>query len=356
MMSVDRLMRDAVTRNIFPGARLLVSKAGTVLLDKGYGRANIYKNETVSLDTVFDLASLTKPLATTLAAMVLIQKGRLFLEQSLGDLIPDFADSAKAGIQTRQLLDHTAGLPDYRPYYQTLRRFPYELRKEALRGLIIEEPLISTIGEKTLYSDIGFMVLQWIIETVAGTDLNAFIKTEIYDPLGVQNLFFVRHDQFIPDKNYAATEFCPWRQKVLIGQVHDDNAYVVGGVAGQAGLFGTAESVHAVLHELLKNYYGDSSKHVFKPDLVNLFFRKSPGSDRALGFDVPSPKGSSSGGLFNRDATVGHLGFTGTSFWMDLDKQVIVILLTNRVHPSRSNEQIKEFRPLIHDEVMKKIC
>jgi CubicO group peptidase (beta-lactamase class C family) len=140
---------------------------------------------------------------------------------------------------------------------------------------------------------------------------------------------------------------------LLIGRVHDDNAYVMGGVAGHAGLFGTADSVHIILHELLKNFHGDPSKHLFQPEWVRLFLQKSPGSQRALGFDMPSPVGSSSGDFFNREATVGHLGFTGTSFWMDLDMQVIVILLSNRIHPSRANEQIKVFRPLIHDEVMK---
>ncbi|MCK5783767.1 MAG: serine hydrolase, partial [Desulfobacterales bacterium] len=141
----------------------------------------------------------------------------------------------------------------------------------------------------------------------------------------------------------------------LNGRVHDDNAYVMGGVAGHAGLFGTAESVHAIVLELLKSFHGNPLLHIFQPDLVRSFFHKPDRNGRVLGFDVPSPIGSSCGELFKRDATVGHLGFTGTSFWMDLEQQVIVILLTNRIHPSRNNEQIKKFRPLIHYQVMKQL-
>ncbi|PIP38386.1 MAG: serine hydrolase [Desulfobacterales bacterium CG23_combo_of_CG06-09_8_20_14_all_51_8] len=353
MKSADRLMHAAVAENIFPGAHLLVSHAGNIVFDKAYGRANIYTGEAVTRDTVFDLASLTKPLATTLAVMILTQEGRICLDQTLAAIIPDFAASSKADIQIRHLLDHTSGLPDYRPYYQTISRFPFDRRKPALKNLILAESLMSAIGEKTRYSDIGFMILEWVIEKVAGLSLNDFVRARIYDPLGIQNLFFIGHDRCIIEKSYAATEFCPWRRMLLIGRVHDDNAYVLGGVAGHAGLFGTAGSVHVILHELLKNFHGDPSKQLFQPKLVRLFLQKSPGSDRALGFDMPSRAGSSSGKFFTPDATVGHLGFTGTSFWMDLDKQIILILLTNRVHPSRSNEQIRAFRPLIHDEVMK---
>lgn len=356
MNSVDGLMREATARNIFPGARLLVARAGRILLDKAYGQANIYSREAVTRTTLFDLASLTKPLATTLALVKLIQKGKLQLDQTLAAILPDFAASSKGDIPIHRLLDHTSGLPDYRPYYLEIRHLPVDRRKEALQHRIIAEPLVSVIGEKTRYSDIGFMILQWVAEGLSGISLDDFVKTEIYDPLGVENLFYIRHDRFIPAGKYAATEFCPWRQRMLAGQVHDDNAYVMGGVAGHAGLFGSASAVHAVLEELLYNFHGNPSKRVFSPDLVRLFFRKNPGGDRALGFDMPSAVGSSSGNHFTLDSTVGHLGFTGTSFWMDLDLQMIVILLTNRVHPSRANESIKVFRPLIHDQVMKEFC
>jgi len=355
MNSVDLLMHQAVSENVFPGACLLVSLNGDILFNEAYGHANLYTGQAVTRDTVFDLASLTKPLATTLAVMVLIQQGKLRLDQPLFSIIHELNNTPKAGIQICHLLNHTSGLPDYCPYYQAIGQLPIELRKDALRKRLIAEPLVSEIGSQTLYSDIGFMILEWVIERLTGNMLNWFVKKQIYDCLGIKNLFYILHDDFIPVRDYAATELCPWRQKVLNGTVHDDNAYVMGGVAGHAGLFGTAESVHAILLELLKTFHGNSNTQIFQQDLVQFFFHKSITNDRVLGFDVPSPAGSSCGELFCRDATVGHLGFTGASFWMDLQQQVIVILLTNRVHPTRKNEQIKKFRPLIHNKVMKQL-
>ena len=342
-------------QNIFPGGRLLVSHAGGIFFNEAYGLANIFTGQAVTRDTVFDLASLTKPLATTLVVMMLIHEKKLRLDQTLSSIVSDFTNTPKADIQIHHLLTHTSGLPDYRPYYIDIHPLPFEHKKAALRKKIMSEPLVAEVGSQTLYSDIGFMVLEWVIELLSGMDLSCYVKEKIYAPLGIGNLFFIAHDQSIPDRNYAATELCPWRRILLNGMVHDDNAYVLGGVAGHAGLFGTAESVHAILLELLKTFHGDPSVHIFQPDLVRLFFHKSNKNERAIGFDVPSSTGSSCGELFCRDATVGHLGFTGTSFWMDLQQQVIVILLTNRIHPSRNNEQIKKFRPLIHNQVMKQL-
>jgi len=355
MNSVDVLMRQAIIEKIFPGAQLLISHEGTILFNEAYGLANIYTGQIVKRNTVFDLASLTKPLATTLAVMRLIQQGKLRLDHPLSSVISDFNNTPKADIQISHLLYHSSGLPDYRPYYLDIGRLPVELRKDALRKRLIAEPLISEIGKKMLYSDIGFMTLEWVIEQLSGRKLNRFVKEQIYDDLGIENLFFINQDHYVPDFDYAATELCPWRQMVLNGAVHDDNAYVMGGVGGHAGLFGTAESVHRIVLELLKAFHGHIKDQSFRPDLVRLFFKKIDSNERVLGFDVPSHVGSSCGDLFARDTTVGHLGFTGTSFWMDLQQQVIVILLTNRIHPSRNNDQIKKFRPLIHNMVMKQL-
>ncbi|MBW2435071.1 MAG: serine hydrolase, partial [Deltaproteobacteria bacterium] len=144
---------------------------------------------------------------------------------------------------------------------------------------------------------------------------------------------------------------CAWRRKVLVGQVHDENAYAVGGIEGHAGLFGSAADIHRLLIELLFTYHGQKHSDLFSKNLLHQFFRRLPGTDKALGFDAPSEKGASCGAIFSQKS-VGHLGFTGTSFWMDLERSVVVILLTNRVHPTRNNEQIKNFRPKLHDTVM----
>ncbi len=355
MNSVDALMRQAVSENVFPGGRLLVSQAGKIVFNEAYGLANTFTGQAVTRDTIYDLASLTKPLATTLAVMLLIQDAKLRLDQTLSSIISELSNTPKADIEIRHLLTHTSGLPDYRPYYIDISQLPVEHRKNALREKLISEPLISAIGKKTLYSDIGFMLLEWVIERISGAGLSDFVKEKIYDPMKIKDLFFIVHDRCIPNRNYAATELCPWRQILLNGRVHDDNAYVMGGVAGHAGLFGSPESVHAILLELLKTFHGKASKRIFDSDLVKSFLFKTDMQERTLGFDVPSPTGSSCGELFSRESTVGHLGFTGTSFWMDLQQQVIVILLTNRVHPSRNNEQIKKFRPVIHNQVLKQL-
>jgi CubicO group peptidase (beta-lactamase class C family) len=149
----------------------------------------------------------------------------------------------------------------------------------------------------------------------------------------------------------AATERCPWRQRLVKGEVHDENAFCLGGEAGHAGLFGTAEAVETLLGALLAAWHGRQGRGAFSPEIVRRFLAPPADGGRALGFDVPTPGASSSGRWFS-PFTVGHLGFTGTSFWMDLERQIIVVLLTNRVHPSRANERIRGFRPLLHDAVM----
>ncbi len=355
MQSVHQSMQQAVTDRIFSGAQLLVVRKKQTVWRQAYGVTDCYSGTPVTLNTLFDLASLTKPLATALGIMVLVQENKLGLEQQLWDVLPAFQGKATGTASISQLLYHTAGLTDYRPYYLTLKDLPAEERRSALKNLLTSEPLISVPGTTVRYSDIGFMILEWVVEQTAGIGLDSFVKDVVYDPLGVRDLFYVRHEISVPDKVFAATEQCPWRKKTLCGEVHDDNAWIMGGVAGHAGLFGTADAVSAVLGELLAGYCGDSGKTLFLPEIVSLFLRKAPAADRALGFDMPSPAGSSSGDGFTPDHTIGHLGFTGTSFWMDLEKQIYVILLTNRVHPTRENNRIREFRPVIHNLVMQEL-
>jgi CubicO group peptidase (beta-lactamase class C family) len=222
-----------------------------------------------------------------------------------------------------------------------------------------DEKPVYPIGMKTLYSDIGFMILSWIIETVSGKRLDHFVRDEIYQPAGLQELFFIDLDivgQKVHNhsKHFASTENCPWRKKVLIGEVHDDNAFVAGGVEGHAGLFGTAREVGRLLIMLQMQFHGHPASWVLDSKTIRKYLKKTGENERALGFDTPSPADSSCGHFFSQK-TVGHLGFTGTSFWMDLEKEINVVLLTNRVHPSRENIRIRAFRPIIHDMIMKNI-
>lgn len=360
MEKINSAMSDAVSDNIFPGAVLLVSVKGEILFFDAYGLANKFSGKKMTKNTVFDLASLTKPLATTLAVMNLVQEGRLEVEDKLISVIPQLAKTVKGEIRILNLLLHDSGLPDYRPYYLTLRELPKDEREYALRDMLIKEPLLCRPGENVLYSDPGFMLLRWVIETVSGCRLDHFLYDKIYKPLGLENLFFVDLDYRGKNRkglnqSFAATEFCPWRNILLEGMVHDENAYVMGGIDGHAGLFGTAGDVNLLLSELLFSFHGISKRNIIDGKLANHFLRRREGTGRVLGFDAPSLTGSSSGIHFSRNSA-GHLGFTGTSFWMDLDKFVIVILLTNRVHPARENVKIREFRPALHNIIMESVA
>ena len=355
MEAVDKLMRQAIGDKVFPGGVLLVSKEGEILFHEAYGVAHLSSRTPVTVETNFDLASLTKPLATTLAVMWLVQHNQIKLEQHLGQLLPEFEHTDKASIKPEHLLYHNSGLPDYRPYYKALNGVARDSRRKALRKLLVQEPCINPIGQTVLYSDLGFMILAWAVEHVAQRRLDHFVVDEVYHPLGIKHLFFITRN--IEDKKatFAATEKCPWRKKILEGQVHDENAYAVGGIEGHAGLFGTADDINRLLIELLSAYHGRTSAGFFRQDLLHQFFKPLSGTDKALGFDTPSRSGSSCGRRFSQNS-VGHLGFTGTSFWMDLERSVIVILLTNRLHPTRNNERIKKFRPEVHDAVINAIA
>lgn len=352
MNSVEKMMIDGLTHGVFPGAVLQVIANDKTVFKQAYGAANLFSGQPMTLDTCFDLASLTKPLATVLAIMVLVDRGKLALDQPIGDVCHDLSGSDKAGITIRQLLSHSSGLPPWRPFFLRLQHIPKQMRLETLRSWLVAEPLVFNPGQESDYSDLGFMVLQWILETVSGQALDQFVIDEVFTPLGIRGLFFNDTTRGIVGTHpYAATQLCPWRNQLMLGGVDDDNAYVTGGVAGHAGLFGHVNAVCRLLQALFASDHGDTRLGVFNPNLVSLFFTAPENQRWALGFDTPSPRGSSAGQYFAPDS-VGHLGFTGTSFWMDRRKGVIMVLLTNRVHPWRFNPGIKTFRPCLHDTVM----
>jgi len=347
---IKKLIQTALEDKVFPGGVLLASKKGEVLVQEAFGRTDVNTKTLVSPDTIYDLASLTKPLATTLAVMHLVDISSLRLGQTLGNLLPECIGTDKAGITVEHLLAHQSGLPDYRPFWKELSGQTSLEKDAALKERLIQESLEYQIGESTLYSDLGFMFLRWVVEQVSGAEMHRLVENEIYAPLGIKDLFFpVAQEPALT--RYAATEMCSWRNRLIQGIVHDENAYALGGVDGHAGLFGTASGVHDLLLEMLLAYFGRSHKGVLPQVLMRTFLNYDMGGERALGFDRPTPPGSSSGRYFNKNS-VGHLGFTGTSFWMDLEQAIIVILLTNRIHPTRENDKIRIFRPVIHDAVM----
>jgi CubicO group peptidase (beta-lactamase class C family) len=369
--SVDAELANAIEQGVFPGAAVIVKQAGRVLYRHACGFRRLEPDRApLDIETIFDVASLTKPLATTLAVLLCITEHSIHFEDPVSRFLPDFQGPGKERITIRHLLSHASGLPAWRPYFQSIREQEKSPGTETFLVLgtrharewvytqIQHDPLEATPGERAVYTDLGFILLGAIVERLSATTLDAYCQQRIFQPLALHHTAFLNqesHSQGIfarPD-HIAATERCPWRKRVICGEVHDDNAYAMGGVAGHAGVFSTVDDVDRLVSCLVDCYHG---KHDFVPPalLQQCWIRDGqvPGSTWALGWDTPSPQQSSAGELFSAHS-VGHLGFTGTSVWIDLERQVHVILLTNRVHPSRDNTAIRDFRPRFHNAVMK---
>lgn len=362
---LDRLFLEAIAQGVFPGgvfaiscgspsARQTVIKAYGQLWAAGLGPAH---HPAMTADVLFDLASLTKPLATVLGILCLKRQGLLRLHDSLADLLGPAVPADKCAITLTQLLQHCSGLPAHRPYFEGLRALPVEARREAILSLVLAEPLLSPPGEKVVYSDLGYILLGRIIEAVARQALDGFVAQRVYAPLGLETQIAFNplgSPRFRQGSRFAPTEACPWRQRILQGEVHDDNAHTLGGVAGHAGLFGTAAAVLSLTRFLLDLSKGRVEHPCLgQRELVEAIRRCGPpGSTWGLGFDTPSAQQSSAGDLLSRQS-FGHLGYTGTSFWCDPERDLSVVLLTNRVHPSRDNTLIRQFRPRFHDAVVR---
>lgn len=360
---IDKLINTAITEGVFAGAAVGVSMGTAEKRKKStgyYGHSSVIPQKNIlKKQDVFDLASLTKPLATTLAVLCLLKEKKIKTEETLGELFGLMVPGEKKKITIKQLLSHRSGLPAHKEYYRETNRTTEKKRKVLLLEKILKEKLENPPGRKTIYSDLGFMLLGLIIEKRAGVDLDRFFAERVAGPLGLSaRLFFNprKKEKNKKGKKYVATEDCPWRKKVLCGDVHDDNAYALGGVAGHAGLFGSLAGVLDLLCHLLDQWQDKSTHPAYdNKDLKDfLEYGNRTRGARALGFDRPQKKGSSSGDFFSA-RSVGHLGFTGCSFWVDPEKELIVVLLTNRVHPDRKNEKIREFRPRFHDMVIREI-
>ncbi len=354
---ITKFLKKGLKEKVYPGAVLLVARGEDIVFFHNVGnRTLIPQPLPMEKETMFDLASLTKPLGTTLAIMKIVDEDLLDLDVTISSLINPFPWKDKSDLTPRLLLNHSSGLPDWKPFYLELVKYPIEKRKLAVRRLIMEEPLKEKPKTVSVYSDLGFMLLEWIIEKITGQDLSSFLKATFYHPLGLKNLYLdqITADEVHEKELFAATEYCTWRMEVIQGHVHDENAYALGGYSSHAGLFGTALDIFTLTNILVKIYHGYSSG-LLKTETVRTFFSRQgivPGSTWALGWDTPSEKNSSSGNYFS-SSSVGHTGFTGTSIWIDLEKNITVIFLTNRIHPSRTNEKIKDFRPKLHNLIMR---
>ncbi|MDP3182115.1 MAG: serine hydrolase domain-containing protein [Desulfobaccales bacterium] len=350
---IYRLLAEGRQQGVYIAGVALVGFKGELLWEGAVGRLSREQQApAVTAKTVFDLASLTKPLATALTVMLLQGRGQLALNTTLREILPkEWLPTDKRPLTILSLLAHRAGLPAWRPFYQEVLAAPPAERPTLLVRLAAATALEYPPDQDTLYSDLGYMLLKEAVEAVAGEDLDGFCRKEIYRPLNLKTLGFnPRHQTGSGRLSFAATEegLIPGRN--IPGEVHDENAWAAGGVAGHAGLFGTGREVFELLAALYRTYHGEGVGP-FSPDSVRLFLTPVTGSNRTLGFDTLSADaGQCSAGRYFSPMSVGHLGFTGTSFWLDLEQGQMVVLLTNRVHLGRDNlDKIKTFRPRFHE-------
>lgn len=355
-----RYTLQAITDGGFPGAQILVAHGDEILWHEAFGHASLEpQTARMDLDTLIDVASLTKALVTSTLAALLVSEGKVSLDTPLSKMLPESRDTGKAGLTLMQLLAHAAGFPLYVPYFKDLvgrygdfRSLPFaDLRREII-GLILQEKLVAAPGSVQQYSDLDYILLGEALGRVAGPGLLDAFRSRVAVPLGLTAVYRPLPAESVPGSQFAATELCPWRGEVLQGAVHDDHAYLMGGVAGHAGLFATALDVYRICRAWMRAYQGRSDW--LDTQTARAFWTrpsKEIENTWTLGWDTPTPGQSTSGTLFSPNS-VGHLGFTGGSMWVDLEREFTVVLLTNRIHPLRSNLGIKKFRPVFHDLVM----
>lgn len=361
---VSAALQAAVAEGVSPGAVINVRAGGREVCHEAVGRLTYADDAPVAMPgTIYDLASLTKPLATASLTFHLIASQRLHLSQAIGELLVELRDAPVGRATLEHVLAHASGLPGWRPYYERLARerarpvgsWPREWAQNRVLSWIAAEALEAPPGERSVYSDLGFILLGIIIERTTRQPLDAAWRANIANPLEAQPLDFVPSTStcaavFGAGALVAPTEQDAWRDRLVTGEVHDENAAALGGVAGHAGLFGTADAVSRI-----GQWWLDVRNGRRQPELRTLaqrFTTRVPaveGSSRALGWDTPSEPSSS--GRFFSPQSFGHLGFTGTSLWIDPEAELVVVLLTNRVHPTRANDRIKAVRPRVHDLV-----
>ena len=346
--AVDKVINKAVEDKSFPGAVVLVWKDGKTIYEKAFGNYT-YDSSSPKIKTnaLFDLASLTKVVATTTAAMICYDRKSISLDDKVTKYIPEFGVNGKDNITIKNLLIHNSGLPAWKKFYGR------DLKYDDVINEIYSSELEYKTGEKTVYSDLGIITIGKIIEKVSGKSLDVFCKDEIFIPLKMESTFYNPDDSL--KKLCAPTEIDNyWRMKTLQGEVHDETSAMLNGVAGHAGLFSTADDLAKLMSVLLNK--GKVNQKIFiQQSTIELFTKRvSEESTRAIGWDTKSDSGSSAGKYFSKNS-FGHTGYTGTSIWADPDRNLFVVFLTNRVYPTRENTKIQKVRPQLHNAVIKSI-
>ena len=345
--NAEGVLQQALTDSIFPGAQVVVAKEGELIWSHQIGTLTYdYDSPSVAENTIYDIASLTKVAATTPVMMKLVERKLLPLDEPVFHFFPKFSGEMKDQITVRHLLTHSAGLKPFEEY-------PLGTTPDDILNDIISKPLISIPGEEYHYSDFGPILLAKICEKVTGESFDDFASKTIFRSLGMENTFFNPNSNLF--ERIVPTEVDTVYGRGLVrGIVHDERAWQLGGVAGHAGLFSTAGDL-ALYAQLMMDEGFFQGRRYFKRKTIAEFIRRQnipPESERTLGWDTPSEKGSSSGDYFS-EGSYGHTGYTGTSMWIDPNRKITIILLTNRVHPTRNRGGMFEVRRDFHNAVMK---
>ncbi len=384
---VRELFASGVEQGVFPGAVLLVGKQGEIIFEESIGKLyhpDFGPDTRTSIDTVFDIASLTQPVVTSSLIMMLVENGKLKLKDHVTRYAPGFGVHGKSDILIKHLLDHSAGFPHWHPYFEEIVELSSSSRIGMLASAAAKEHVYQQInrqmvkgkpGTKQVFSDIGYIVLGQIIERLVGAPLHKVAQKMLFHPLGMRSTSFVDLSLFkrgsieaVPDM-VAPTEDCPWRKRVICSEVHDDNAWAMGGVSGHGGCFSAARDLHTFASHLIGAYFGQDS-FISQATVREFFFPwVDPEADFTefdaevrqssrlesnrwrYGWEAPHEENGMLGAGLSPFA-IGHAGFTGCSLWLEPEAGVDIILLSNRIHPTRNNKKIKEFRPLIHAAIV----
>ncbi|HEX7939310.1 MAG TPA: serine hydrolase [Gemmatimonadaceae bacterium] len=338
--AIDHIMSRAIRAGGFPGGVVVVGRRGATTVEKGYGTLGWSdKTKVVAERTIYDLASLTKVVGTTTAIMILYDQGKIKLDEPVKTYLPEFSGGAKDDITIRLLLEHRSGLPAARELWRTAWS-PDDARHMVLRTQLEYEP-----GTGMVYSDLGYDILGFVVEAVSGQKLDAYLHDNVFEPLGMEETTFRPHWS-LRDR-IAPTEITPPRGYPLRGEVHDENAFALGGVAGHAGLFSTGSDL-AVFAQMMLNGGELNGVRLIADSTVALFTaRTADKGTRGLGWDTCGKDGSC--GKYLGERAFGHTGFTGTSLWIDPDRDLFVILLTNRVHGAKVRRPSKVIADIRND-------
>lgn len=351
LINVDMIMQEAINDSVFPGGVVGVMKDGAMVWSEGYGYHDYKKTTAVSDDDVYDLASLTKVMGTTTAIMKLVDEGKLSLENSVAEFIPEFDTDEKREITIEQMLLHTSGLPAFKVYVDKLKT-----RGEILEA-IRNEPLEYAPGEDYVYSDLGFILLAEIVERVSGQRIDIYLRNNFYGPMGMYSTHFnPKSVGGWMTRRIPPTEIDDvYNRGTVQAAVHDERAYFMEGVAGHAGLFSNARDI-AIFTQMLLNGGTYAGRNYLSSEIIDQFtIHQSPINQRAYGFDMKS-EGFSTAGSLTGDNSFGHTGFTGTSVWIDPDENISIILLTNRTYPDRDlGRGISRVRASVADAIMKSL-